>query len=141
MKHLVITIMLLLTVDLLGQVRHLEDLPRDILEQLDKMGIDDVPLLNYHESTYLNMVFEKKRKDFDFTEKKIAFFGPGGLVFSDKQKYFDNSKKNKRIIQSDLHVFNKSEKEESGGYDAVITYWCKRIYSSKNLLKKLKEKR
>lgn len=45
----------------------------DTMEQTDKIETDDNLLLNEIESTYLNRIFEATRKDFDFTNKKVAF--------------------------------------------------------------------
>ncbi len=112
----------------------------DTLKHLDKMGIDSSEFFNTYEIEYFNERFKDFRKNFDFEEKKICFFGPGGLVFSDKQKYFNSLKNNHSHIQDDLYIFNEFEKEESEGYDAVIVYWSKRIYSSKDLVKRMKEK-
>lgn len=140
MKQLLVTVMLLVSGTLFGQVKNYSDIPKDILEQSDKMGVDNSNLLNSYESAYFNVVFKNSLNGFDFTNKKVYFFGPGGLVFSSKQFFFSNLKKNNFVIHSDLYVLNESEKKDSGGYDAVITYWCKRIYSTKDLVKKMKNK-
>ena len=108
-----------------------------VIKNFDKMGIESSEYLNNHECEYFKKIF----KDFDFEGKKICFLGPGRLVLSDKQKYFKSLKENNFFVHSDLYVFNEFEKEESGGYDAVIVYWNKRNYMSKDLIKRLKEKR
>ena len=56
-----------------GQSRDFNDNLKNILRQLDTMGIDSSQLLTSHESTYFNLVFKKSRQDFDFTNKKVAF--------------------------------------------------------------------
>jgi len=108
----------------------------DTLEHFDKMGKDGSCFLNNYEAEYFNMRFQ--REDFDFMDKKVFFFGPGGLVFSDKQRYFNELTRH-TFVQSSLHVFNETEREKAGGFDAVIVYWNKRNYSSEDLLKRLKE--
>ncbi len=112
-----------------------------IMKYFDKMGIDSSEILNNYEAEYFNERFKGLNKNFDFTEKKVYFFGPGGLVFSDKQKYFSNLIQNNFFVQSDLHIFNESEKEESGGYDATIVYWSKKRIPTTDIVKKLKSKR
>ena len=62
----------------------------DTMEQTDKVETDDNLLLNEIESTYLNRIFEATRKDFDFTNKKVAFLtGSLGKTMSSKEHYFD----------------------------------------------------
>ena len=119
-----------------GQITHRENRQNiaDTLKHFDKMGKDNSYLLNDYEAEYFNMKFQ--REDFDFTDKKVFFFGPGGLVFSDKQRYFNELTRH-TFVQSSLHIFNDSEREKSGGFDAVIVYWNKRNYSSEDLLKRL----
>ncbi len=52
MKYFVIAVMLFFNINLFGQVRNFNDIPKDILGELDKMGIDDSPLLNCYESAF-----------------------------------------------------------------------------------------
>jgi hypothetical protein len=62
MKHLPITIYVLTNINLFRQVRNFNEIPKDILKQLDKMEVDKSPLLNSYESaTYTQkvMVCEK----------------------------------------------------------------------------------
>ncbi len=106
--------------DLNEQVSH-EEIKGNIvntLKYLDKMGIDSSEYLNNYEAEYFNEKFENYKK-FNFSGEKVCFVGPGGLVFSNKQKYFNELTKYKSV-KSDLHIFNESEKEESGGYIAAI---------------------
>lgn len=64
MKQIVITIILLTNISLIGQVRNFDEISKNILEQLNKMGVDNSPLLNSYESAYFNVIFEKSRKNF-----------------------------------------------------------------------------
>ena len=70
MKYLAITMMLFSSINLFGQVRNFNDIPKDILNQLDKMGVDGSSLLNSYESAYFNIVFKENLNGFDFTGKK-----------------------------------------------------------------------
>jgi hypothetical protein len=132
--------MLLSTVSLFGQVRNFNDIPKEILEQLDKMGVDNSPLLNSYESAYLNVIFKDSLNGFDFTNKKIGFIKAGGK--RDKADYFEGEKdrfyRNTTTTNGNLHIFDATQKEESGGYDAVIVYWSKRLIPTNDLIKRLK---
>ena len=72
---------------LFGQIQNSNDIPKVFLEQLDKMGIDNSPLLNSYESEYLNVVFKDSLNGFD--GKKIGFISSGE---NSKFLYFDMQK-------------------------------------------------
>jgi hypothetical protein len=112
-----------------------------IVKYLDKMGTDSSEFLNDYESEYFNELFNSSRKSFDFEKKKVFFFGPGGLIFSNKQEYFSNLKKNNFVVQNDLFIFDTIQKEKSSGYDAAIVYWNKRIISIEKVVKRLNKRR
>jgi hypothetical protein len=145
MKHLsLILIIFSLNIYLFGQVKNFKEIPKEILEQLDKMGRDDYLSLNHFEGAYFNIIFEKSRKDFDFVEKKIGFItGSSGKIISDKRKYFDleryrfnhNYSPNGGI----LYIFNANQKGRSSGYDAVIIYWCKVKIELEDIIERLKK--
>jgi hypothetical protein len=135
--------MLLSSISSFGQVRNFNDIPKDILEHLDKMGVDNLPLLNCYESTYLNVIFKDSLKEFDFKGKQVGFIRNGG---KGKNQYFDMHKKyiadkNSPCDDGVLYFFDATQKEESGGYDAVIVYWSKRVIPINDLVKRLKGKR
>lgn len=44
-----------------GQIPDFKDIPKNILEQLGKVVVNDSLLLNYYESAYFNLIFEKCR--------------------------------------------------------------------------------
>jgi hypothetical protein len=116
--------------ELQKQIPNFNDIPKDILEQLGKMGIDNCSLLNTYESAYFNVIFEKSRKDFDFTGKKIGFItGSNGKTKSNKTNYFrlerDRFNRNTTTNGGTLYIFDAEQKEKSGGYDAAIVYWSK----------------
>ena len=134
--------MFFLNINLFGQIRDFSEIPIEILEHLDKMGIDSFPLLNKYESEYFNFLYKDFREDFNFTEKKIGFLHD--LSPSDKKEYFDQEKERfKQGVTTNngkLYVFDEKQKEISGGYDAAIVYWCKMIISKDELTKRLKYK-
>jgi hypothetical protein len=140
MKHLIITIMLLSCVNSFGQVRDFNDIPKEILEQLDKMGVDNSLLLNSCESAYLNVIFKDSLKGFDFTNKKIGFIKAGSK--RDKADYFNGERerfyRNTTTTNGNLYILDTTQKAESGGYDAVIVYWSKRLIPINDLVKRLK---
>lgn len=129
--------------NLFGQISSFNELPKDILEHMNKMGTEDSALLNNYESDYFNALLNDARKDFDFTGKKVGFItGTNGKTLSNKKKYFNKEyhrlKNNESPNDGMLYVFSTSQKEESGGYDAVIVYWCKVLLRIEDLPKRLK---
>jgi hypothetical protein len=114
-----------------------------INEFVSKYRINTSNSLCQYESNYLNNSFKYYRKDFDFTDKKIGFII--GDKKSNKKKYFEGKsffiKRNKSTLNyKSLYIFDEQQKEESGGYDAVICSWCKRTYSMEEIIEKLKKK-
>ena len=73
----------------------------------------------------------------------MAFFtGSLGKTKSDKKMYFAGEKSNFRLNNSPnvgtLYIFNAEQKEQSGGYDAAIIYWSKRLVPINEVVKRLK---
>ncbi|VTR28092.1 Uncharacterised protein [Sphingobacterium thalpophilum] len=128
-----------------GQNRDFNDNQKNILRQLDTMGIDCSQLLTSHESTYFNLVFKKSRQDLDFTNKKVAFMtGSNGRTLSNKIDYFRSEKdritRNQTPNNSTLCIFDKEQKKRSGGYDAAIVYWSKVLVPIDELISRLRGK-
>jgi hypothetical protein len=139
MKQLLITTILLSNINLFGQTTKFEDMPQEILAQVDKMGIDNSPFLTELESGFFNILFQNYRKDFDFRGKKIAFItGNSGTQISNKNEYFKSVKKYSSSGSPQLRIFDSTQKTEGGGYDAVIVYWSKKTASAKDAVKLLK---
>jgi hypothetical protein len=115
----------------------------DSMGQTDR--IENNLLLNETESVYLNKIFDTTRKDFDFTNKKVGFLtGSSGKTLSSKEHYFDMHRKhstneNYPCDNGSLYIFNAAQKEENGGYDAVIAYWCKVLLPVEQIIKRLKK--
>ena len=145
MKYLVVTAILLISMNSIGQVTHyrvreFNDIPKEILNNLDKMGVDSSALLNKYESAFLNVIFKDKSDGFDFTNKKIGFLFVGSK--RNKKEYFEEMRErysnNNSIIISTLYIFNSKQKLESGGYDAAIVYWSKFLIPIQDVVNKLK---
>lgn len=61
-KYLAITIMLVFSISVFGQVYSFKNIPTEILDNLDKMGVDKSTLLNSYESEYFNVIFKDRKK-------------------------------------------------------------------------------
>lgn len=110
---------------------------------LDMSKIDNNSTLNKYESDFLNHYLKDERKQFEFTDKRIIFVtGSTGNEIRSKIDYFneiDNwNKKYNRKIATSLYIFNDEENEESGGYDAILTYWVKTVPNKQKIIKKVK---
>lgn len=135
-KYLAITIMLFFSMSIFGQVNSFKNIPTEILGNLDKTGVDKSALLNSYESEYFNVIFKDSKKDFDFTGKKVGFIASAYGKSKNKKNYFKKEKsqykKYKRTnlnytpIVTTLYIFDETQKEESGGYDAAILY-CRNL--------------
>jgi hypothetical protein len=141
MKYLIIIAVLFSYMNLSGQIHSFNDIPEDILKQLNKMGVDTIPLLNSSESAYFNVIFKDNLNGFDFTNKKIGFLLAGSK--RNKKEYFEEERErfyNKSTpINGILYIFNSSQKKKSGGYDAAIVYWSKFLIPIDKVVKKLKK--
>jgi hypothetical protein len=145
MKNILFTIMFLSSVCLFGQVQDFNEIPKDISEHLDKMGVDNFPTLNDCECKYLNFNYQKNKTTFDFCGKKIYFLrGNIGTIKSTKIEYFDRLKYfvyQKGFLPSDssqLIIFNEDEVKKTG-YDAVIISRSKKKLTKKEVIKQLKK--
>jgi hypothetical protein len=136
MKYLIITIMLLSNINLFGQVRDFDDIPKDLLENMDKMGVDTFSILNEYEGRYLNFIFNINPQDFNLIGKKVGFSRSKIDYFRDtRERFYNNST---TVGGSSLYIFNATQKEESGGYDAAITYWNKFVIPIEKVVERLK---
>lgn len=141
MKFVAITMMFISSMSSYAQPPDFEDIPTDILQQLDNMGIDGSPLLNNYEGAYLNVIFSDSLKGFDIAGKKVGFIQISGIP--GKQEYFNQVKvrfhRNEGTIGgTGIYIFDAAQKAESGGYDAAIVYWSKFIVPIEDIIKRLK---
>jgi hypothetical protein len=133
-----------------AQVYHLvnkfENIPTSILNDIDKMGMDESCLLTKLEGKYFNILSQIDEIRFDMSGKKVFFFtGNAGSIKSNKKKYFI---KEREILKMEdysssyyfgtLYIFDIAQKGESGGYDAVIVHGSKKLNSIKEVIKRLK---
>ena len=143
-SFVLLSVFLSLNMNLFGQIKKFENIPNDNLVHLKEMGVDNTLSLNIYESDYLNLIFKDSIGNFNFTGKKVGFItGSSGKTKSSKKEYFDTEKDNFSHNYSPnggtIFIFDKNQKRESGGYDAVIVYWCKFKLQTKDLLKILKK--
>ncbi len=106
-----------------------------ICQNLDSLGLNDNSLLNSHESTFLNAELEQQRQrvGFDFSRKQVGFatgHGPKHYGLLTKSEFFKEAKDFYNSTGSHLSnlilvVFTEQEKQESGGYEAVVVSWSK----------------
>jgi hypothetical protein len=148
MKSILITCLSLLTVGcsiinnqglvdnsqiLTPQVHVFSEVPKDLVDNLGKMGMDDSIILNDQEGQYLNFVFKTEAQGINLAGKKVAFLGS-------KVDYFESTRKDSIVVGgSSLYLFNTMQKTESGGYDAAVTYWEKFVIPTQEIVRTLKD--
>lgn len=99
-------------------------------DNLNRVGFDKTSVLSPEEASFLNQIFKRSKEEFDFSEKKIAIIRTQTKSIIPKKEFIDKVKKH---FESDflypydfLYILNSKEKKETGGYDAVIIYDCKK---------------
>ena len=116
-------------------------------QQLDSCGLNNDSKLNANEAAYFNKRYQETRGEFNFLHKRLIFItgGTGGILGS-KRKYFDYVKEWKveygrdYIGGSTLMPFTEAQRSESGGHDAIVTYWTKLLPSAKHVIKRVNRK-
>ena len=68
---------------------------------------------------------------------KVGFLGSKKDYFKQTQERF--SRNSTTVGGSGLYIFNAEQKAESGGYDAAIIYWSKRLVPINEVVKRLKK--
>ena len=120
------------------QVHEFSVIPIDLLDNLNKMGIDNSSILNDYEGKYLNYIFNIiDPQDFNLVGKKVGFLGSKKDYFKQTQERF--SRNSTTVGGSSLYIFNAEQKAESGGYDAAIIYWSKFSLPIEDVVKRLKK--
>ena len=116
------------------QVHNLSEIPKYLLENMNKMGLDSSSILNEYEGKYLNYIFKIDQKDFNLVGKKVGFS-------INKLDYFSWTRVNVTTVGgSSLYIFDTIQKVESGGYDAAIVYWSKFVIPLEKVVKNLNDK-
>jgi hypothetical protein len=115
MKFCITTLLSILTIGLFGQT-------------IDSLGLDNNPRLTKCEAEYFNNEFKDWRKEFDFTDKKVAFVtGSTANKHLTKTDYFNKVKSrlkdNYEMTHSALYL--TEEEKLKSGYDAIVVSWIK----------------
>ncbi|GFZ38814.1 hypothetical protein [Bacteroides nordii] len=120
------------------QVRNFAEIPKSLLENIDRMGTDSTLILNEYEGRYLNFIFKVDTLEFNLVGKKVGFSRSKADYFRDtRERFYCNST---TVGCSGLYIFDTTQKTESGGYDAAITYWSKFAIPIEIVVERLKEK-
>jgi len=115
-------------------------------QNFEEFGIDNDPKLSYDEAMFLNEYLKNQRDTFDLIEKQIIFVtGSNAGKLGNKKEYFSaikewENKENLRISTT-LIILTEKERIESGGYDAIITYWVKVFPDIKKTIEMIKTSR
>lgn len=120
-----------------------ENIPKEILSDFGKMGVDECLSLTDLEGWYFNALFQVDA-DINLSGEKVCFLtGEIGTNKSDKKTYFMIERRrvhsNSSPCYSVLYVLNAAQKERSGGYDAAIVYGSKKFLSVKEVIKRLRK--
>jgi len=121
------------------QVRNFAEIPTELLNQLEKMGVDSSLILNEYEGRYFNFIFNIDVQDFDMVGKKISYKSKIGF-FKDEKEWFSRGLSS-GVGGTTLYIFDETQKEKSGGYDVAITYWRKRFVPIEDVVKRLRDNR
>lgn len=111
---------------------------------LHLVGNDNNEGLTAEDAIFFNQIYHYR--NFDFKSKKIAFMNPHLVeekqAVRTKKEYIEIIKKHLEddflYPTDELIILNEQEKQESGGYDAIIVYQTKRSYKDQ-LIQILKE--
>ena len=120
------------------QVSDFKKIPTDLLNGLNNMGKDTSSALNDYESKYLDFIFKLDTDSFSLAGKKVGFLGSKKAFFKDERERFLRGEDG--VGGCGLYIFNATQKEESGGYDAAIVYWNKFILPVEKVIERLKKK-
>ncbi len=120
------------------KVHYFKDIPTELLSKLGEMGKDTSSALNDYESKYLDFIFKLDTDSFSLAGKKVGFLGSKKAFFKDERERFLRGEDG--VGGCGLYIFNATQKEESGGYDAAITYWHKAIIPAGTVVKWLRKK-
>lgn len=123
--------------------KNFDYIPKEILSDIDKMGVDGYLSLTDLEGKYFNALFQVDA-DINLSGKKVCFLtGNIGTNKSDKKTYFMIERESLNFDSSPhysvLYVLNATQKERSGGYDGAIVYGSKKFLSVKEVIKRLRK--
>jgi hypothetical protein len=123
-----------------------ENIPEDILNNIDKMGMDECVFLTDLEGKYFNALYQIEEEKYSLFGKQVCFLtGNIGRNKTSKKEYFISERNrlisNRSPLFGWLYIFSDIQKEESGGYDAAIVFYTKKKLSIKEVIKRLKKQR
>ena len=144
---LFLILLLIISTQMSAQVYHLmnkyENIPKNILNDIHKMGMDESLILTELEGKYFNAISNIDEKEFNFYGKKIAFLtGNVGSIKSVKKEYFLTERLRTNYTDTvwfgTLYIFDAVQKKESGGYDAAIVSDSKKKLKISKVIKNIK---
>ncbi len=146
-RYILFCFWLIMSTSMIAQVyvvtKSFDYIPKEILNDIDKMGVDGYLSLTDLEGKYINAIFQVEA-DINLSGKKVCFLtGNIGTNKSDKKTYFMIERRrvhsNSSPHYSVLYVLNATQKERSGGYDGAIVYGSKKFLSVKEVIKRLRK--
>lgn len=117
-----------------------QDYPKEMLLSLERLGKNDEQILTNEEGDYFNFIFQDQLGGFDFKGKRVGFMT---LNLSNKSDYFkselDNYNKGVNGYGIPVYAFilNESERNKSGGYDALVLFWRKKLIDKDSAVKSI----
>jgi len=117
-----------------------KDIPEHWCEKLDTLGQDGLLILSEEEGLFLADYFKQGGQSLDLKGKKIAFIRTASKT--DKARFFQDVRfwyfEFNSSVSSTLYVFDKNQKEQTGGYDGAIVFWSKMMLTPKKIVSILK---
>lgn len=95
-------------------------------------------VISVKKETNLNFIFKIDTNNFNLVGKKVGFIRNKADYFKQRQERFYRD--STTVGGSGLYIFNTTQKEESGSYDAAIVYWSKKLLTIEEVVKRLKRK-
>lgn len=120
------------------KVRYFSEIPLELLNNFEKIGVDNSSTLNEYEGKYLNVIFNTETNDFQLVNKRIGFLGSKKDFFKDEKEWYYRGEKT-GVGGAASYMFNSEQKAESGGYDGAIVYWSKFVLPTENVIARLKK--
>jgi hypothetical protein len=123
------------------QVYNFAEIPAELLNHVEKMGVDSSSLLNEYEGKYLNFIFKTDSLAFNLVGKKVGFNRNKIDFFKDERERLYHDFSAGGVGGAALYIFNATQKAESGDYDAAIVYWNKFQLPVEQVVGRLKNQR
>ena len=86
------------------RVRNFSEIPTDLLENLDRMGIDSSSIFNEYEGRYLNFIFKIDTNNFNLVGKKVGFIRSKADYFKEtRERFYRNST---QLLEEVAYIFS-----------------------------------